>query len=256
MKRMKPVESRSRRVRRSGARMESRKRAGLTLLELMASMVIMTIAMLVVFQAFSGTIRGWRRGTEVAEGIKHGEFVMTKIAAAINSTIYFFNSRMIYDFTIEKDTYNGLPADTVSLVTSSSAFVPENSPLRHTPHRITFYIDDDESGRPALYALTFPAVANIQEGMEEFDAEPYLVARAVQGLDVSVYDQQQEDWSTEDWIALNRIPDMILLTVYVGSDNEEEEPIAFTRVIEIPVALAANRVRLGSRTQLPQGNRK
>ena len=243
------------RIDRSNA--ERCRSGGFTLLELMAAMVIMTIAMLVAFEAFSGTIRAWRRGTEVVEGIKHGEFAMAQLAAALNSTVYFFNPRNSYGFVIEKGSDYGLPSDTISFVTSSSSFVPEWSPLRNSPHRITFFIDDDGSGYPALFALAFPAIANIDEAVDKYDAEPYLVSRAVQGIDVLVYDKQQEDWSAEDWIDKTTIPEKILLTIFVGSDDENEEPIAFSRVIEIPVAPSV-KLRLKGPTQDPQtqgGNR-
>jgi hypothetical protein len=42
---------------------------------------------------------------------------------------------------------------------------------------------------------------------------------------------------------------MILLTVLVGSDIEDEEPIAFSRVIEIPVAPSV-RARLSGPTKM------
>ena len=77
---------------------------GFTLLELMVAMVILTIAMSIAFQAFSGTIRGWKRGTEVMDGIKHGDFAMNQMAAVLNSTIYFYNPRKSYAFTFEKGT--------------------------------------------------------------------------------------------------------------------------------------------------------
>jgi prepilin-type N-terminal cleavage/methylation domain-containing protein len=230
--------------------------AGFTLLELMASMIILTISMLVAFEAFNGTIRGWRRGTEVVEGIKHGEFAMKQMAAALNSAIYFYDPRNIYGFVMEKNTFAGMPADTISFVTASSAFVPEWSPLRHSPHRIIFFIEDDGSGRPALFAFVSPAIADVEESIEEYNAEPFLVSRAVQGIDVQIYNQQLEEWLSEDWNRPHAIPERLLLTLFVGSDEEDEEPIAFSRVIEIPVAPSA-KYKLRGPTQSPQqGGRK
>lgn len=209
---------------------------GFTLLELMAAMVIMTIAMSVAFEAFSATIRGWRRGTEVVEGLQHGDYAMTHFVSALNSTIYFSNPRKTYAFIMERDTINGLPADSISFVTASSAFMPIDSPLRNGPHRIELFIDMDENGGPALFSLAFPAVANLDEVKDEFDAEPHLISRAVQGLEVLLYDDDTEDWSDMDWDPENSVPDRIKLTVFIASDEEDEEPITFARVFEIPVA--------------------
>ena len=216
--------------------------SGFTLLELMVAMVILTIAMSIAFQAFSGTIRAWRRGTEVIEGIKHGDFAMNQLANALNSTIYFFNPRKSYAFKIEKGTDSGLPSDTISFVTASSAFMPDSSPLQQGPHRIKLYIDDDDRGDPALFSIAFPAIADEEEAEDEYDAEPHLVSRAVQGLEILLYDDELEDWSTDEWEKENSIPERVMIVIYVASEERDEEPIVFTRVLDIPVSqsLGAN----------------
>ena len=209
---------------------------GFTLLELMVAMVILTIAMSVAFQAFSGTIRAWKRGTEVIEGIKHGDFAMNQLANALNSTIYFFNPRKSYAFKIEKGTGSGLPADTISFVTASSALMPEGSPLQHGPHRLKLYIDDDEDGNPSLFSTAFPAIANEEDAEDEYDEEPHLVSRSVQGLEILLYDEELEDWSTDEWEKENDIPERVMIIIYVASEEENEEPIEFVRILDIPVA--------------------
>lgn len=228
---------------------------GFTLLELMAAMVILTIAMSVAFEAFTGTIRGWKRGTEVIEGIKHGEFAMNQLSAALNSTIYFYNPRKSYAFEMEKGTVSGLPADTISFVTASSAFMPEGSPLQYGPHRIELFIDDDEEGNPALFSLAFPAIANREDAEDEYDAEPHLISRAVQGLEVLLYDETLEDWSDNEWEKGNAIPEKVKLTIFVASEEEDEEPIEFSRVLEIPVAQSV-KDKLSGPTQKSQGGKK
>ena len=212
-------------------------REGFTLLELIVAMLVLVIAMTIAFQAFSGTIRGWRRGTEVMEGLKHGEFAMDQLAQAVRSTIYFYNPRKNYAFLIEKESQGGYPADSLNFVTASPAFMPESSPLKYGPHRIKLYIDTDERGDPALFSLAFPALANPEKLEEEYDdAEPHLVSRAVQGLEVLLYDEEQEDWTTDEWEEENSVPKRIKLIVYVASENKNEDPIIFERIIEIPVA--------------------
>ena len=206
-----------------------------TLLELMAAMVILVIAMSIAFQAFSGTIRGWKRGTEVIESIKHGDFAMNQLVSALNSTIYFNNPRKTYAFKIDKGYTSGLPSDLVSFVTASGAFMPHHSPFATGPHRIELFIDDDDHGDPALFAVAMPAVAGDEEFEDEYDAEPILVSRAIQGLEILFWDKDAEDWM-EEWEKENAIPERILVTIFVPSEDENEEPIEFTRVVEIPVA--------------------
>ena len=47
-------------------------KAGFTLLELIVAITILTVAMSIAFQAFSSTLRGWKRGSEVIE--KHSSW--------------------------------------------------------------------------------------------------------------------------------------------------------------------------------------
>ncbi|MDF7807394.1 type II secretion system protein [Pontiellaceae bacterium B12219] len=215
-------------------RKQSNRKRGFTLLELLVAMVIMVIAMSIAFQAFSGTVRGWKRGMEVMDGIKHGDFAMTQLVAALNSTIYFYNGKKTYAFTFEKDSNSGLPADSISFVTSSGAFMPFDSPFISGPHRLNLFIDNDD-GAPALFVSALPAVANPEDEEDELEADPILVSREVQGLEILIWDDENEDW-TEEWEQENSIPERIMLTIFVASEDPAEEPIAFSRVIEIPVA--------------------
>jgi len=202
-------------------------------------MVILVIAMSIVFQAFSGTLRGWKRGTEVIDGIKHGDFAMNQMAAALNSSIYFYNELKSYAFTFEKGSNNGLPADRISFVTASRAFISENSPLRDGPHRIELYIDNDDHGDPALFSRAVPALTDFEEFEAEFDMEPYLISRTIQGLEIMVYNEDDEFWTAE-WDKKNSIPERVKISVYVPSEDPNEEAIVFTRVLDIPVAKSVN----------------
>jgi prepilin-type N-terminal cleavage/methylation domain-containing protein len=231
-------------------------REGFTLLELIVAMVVLVIAMTIAFQAFSGTIRGWRRGTEVMEGLKHGEFAMDQLAQAVRSTIYFYNPRKNYAFLIEKESKGAYPADILNFVTASPAFMPESSPLKYGPHRIKLYIDTDDRGNPALFSLAFPALANPEKLEEEYDdAEPHLVSRAVQGLEVLLYEEEKEDWTTDEWEEENSVPERIKLIVYVGSEDKNEDPIVFEQIIEIPVAESV-KLKIESPTSSKNNKRK
>lgn len=211
------------------------RRQGFTLLELIVAIVILVIAMSIAFEAFTGTIRGWKRGTEVADGIKHGDFAMTQLTSALNSMLYFNNPRKTYAFKLEKDTAaTGLPGDIISFVTVNGAFMPADSPYAEGPHRIKLFVDGDEYGNSALYALAMPAISDEEEFEDEFGAEPALVSRQVGGLEVMIWDKQNETW-TDEWEKNNAVPERIEISLYISSTDESEEPIVFRRVLEIPV---------------------
>ena len=113
--------------------------------------------------------------------------------------------------------------------------MPEGAPLQYGPHRIKLFIDTDDYGNPALFAQAFPAVGNFEEFEDEYDQESYLVSRSVQGLEILLWDEELEDW-IEEWEKENSVPERVMVRVYIASDEEDEEPIVFTRVIDIPVA--------------------
>lgn len=225
-------------------------KSGFTLLELIVAMLMLTIAMSIAFQAFSSTLRGYKRGSEVAEGIKHGDYAISQLARAINSTMFFHKPEKNYAFLFEKQNKNGLPADSLSFVTTSPAFLPPNSPFIDGPHRINLFIDDDE-GAPALFVEAMPPLQMDDMEENDFETDPFLVSRAVQGLEILVWDKEKEDWD-EEWDYNNSVPERILIRVYVVSDNEEEEPMEFVRVIDIPAYQAA-RSRISGPTERSYG---
>ena len=215
--------------------MHSQSKTGFTLLELIVAIVILTVAMSIAFQALSSTLRGWKRGNEVIEGIHHGDFAMRQCASAINSMIYFQDERKRYAFRFEKEFSNNLPADWISFVTASSYFLHPNDPLAVGPHRLQLFIQDDEYGNPALYSISMPALSDEEEFIDKYNPEPYLITRAVQGFEILIYDFDNKEWS-DKWDFDNHIPERVLISFYVTSEDEAEEPVVYNRVFNIPVA--------------------
>ncbi len=214
-------------------------RQGFTLLEVIVAIVILAAAMSIAAEVFTATLQGWKRGTEVAEGIKHGDFAMNQLVAALDSTVYFYNPRKVYAFRVEKDSTQGLPSDIISFVTANSAFMPPYSPYAHGSHRLKVFVDLDDKGKPALFALPMPAIADPDEFEDEYAAEPLLVSRSISGLEIQFWDKDSEIWS-EEWEPENSIPERIKIDLYISSLDEDEEPILFSRVIEIPVSKSVN----------------
>jgi prepilin-type N-terminal cleavage/methylation domain-containing protein len=210
-------------------------KAGFTLLELIVAITILVVAMGIAFQSFSSTLRGWKRGTEVIESIHHGDFAMNQLAASLNSIIFFENDRKSYAFRLEKEFQGNLPTDWISFVTPSPAFLHPNDPLASGPHRLQLFIMEDDRGNPALHSISMPALANEEEFIDEYDPEPYLITRAVQGLELLIWDKENEEW-LEEWEAENSLPERVLVSIFVTSNDEEEEPVVYSRVLNLPAA--------------------
>lgn len=207
------------------------KSGGFTLLELMVAIVILVIAMSIAYQALSGTVRAWRRGSEVVESMQHGNYAMTHLSAALRSAVYFNDPKKSYGFTLEKNggTY---PSDKISWVTVSPAFIPMDSPFRHGAHRLTVFIDQTENGDDALFASARPHLADEDDYEEE---EPWLVTAGIQGIECRIYNEEEEEWE-EEWTTSNSVPERIELSIFSAPENDEDEPVVFKRILEIPVA--------------------
>ena len=74
-----------------------------------------------------------------------------------------------------------------------------------------------------------------------------LVSREVQGLEILFWDAEAEDWDDE-WEPENSVPERVLLTIFVASEDDNDEPIQFARMVEIPVAKSVTVVSCGPST--------
>ena len=211
-------------------------------MELLVAAVILTIVMSVAVQALHQTLHAWKRGEEVIDSIQHGDYVISQLVSAINSTLYFYDERATYAFTVEKDTNFGNPADIVSFVTTSPAFLPPDSPFLKGPHRIELTIDSDKNGDPALFVLAMPAVSMLMEDetedfRDQYDADPVIACPNVNGLEILFWNEEDEEWE-EEWEEENSVPQRIQVIVSVMSSDPDEDDTIFQRIIEIPVYAA------------------
>lgn len=229
-------------MKRSTVTSKDHKKRGFTFLELLVAAVILTIVMSIAVQALQQTLRAWKRGGEVIDNIQHGDYAISQLVCAINSTLYFYDNNATYAFTVEKDTNFGNPADIVSFVTTSPAFLPPDSPFLKGPHRIELTIDSDDNGDPALFILAMPAVNMLLEDdtedfRDQYDAEPTIACPNVNGLEILFWNEEDEEWEDE-WEEENSVPKRIQVTVSVMSSDPDEDDTIFQRIIEIPVYAA------------------
>ena len=138
-------------------------------------------------------------------------------------------------FVLRKNFLITLPVDWISFVTASPYFLHPNDPLAEGPHRLQLFIQDDEYGNPALHSISMPALSDEEEFIDTYNPEPYLITRAVQGFEILIYDFDNEDW-TDEWDFDNHIPQRLLISIFVASEDETEEPVIYSRVFNIPVA--------------------
>lgn len=208
---------------------------GFTLLELLVALAILAIAFTVIWSTFSAGVTAWQRGGQLLDDMRHADFVAEQLVSALRSAAYFPSRPEKYGFRLKTGSLR-YPADRISWVTSSSAFIPPDSPWRHALHRIVFSIENNERGEPAV-AIRALSHLTEEEDMDEMDVEPWFVSSDVVGFRCRFYDFEEESWSS-DWEDTNSLPSLVEITLYMEPLEKYEPPVTIQRLVVIPVAPA------------------
>ncbi|MCS6772405.1 MAG: prepilin-type N-terminal cleavage/methylation domain-containing protein [Kiritimatiellae bacterium] len=214
-------------MRRTGFRTLPRGRSGFTLVELLVALAVAAVAIAIVWQSFAAITRAWRRSMQVADNVRHGDFVIDQLVSALRSAAYFPLRPDRYGFWLE----NRGDRDVVSWVTSGTAFIPPDSPLALGLRRIMVGIEPNEDGVEAFTVRAFPHLA---ESLEPRDAEAWSVSSRVQGLDVRIWNPEEERWEDE-WEDTNKIPGLVEVTLYMTPLERYEPPMKIARLVQIPL---------------------
>lgn len=210
-----------------------RARSAFTFLELLIALAILVSAFAIIFTIFTTTLRAWHRGTDAMTQIHHGDFVMDQLVQSLRSAAFFDSVPEFYEFRLEKRSRGGHPADLISWVTSSSAFMPLDSPFAEGLHRIVVSIDRTPR---AEYGVAIRALHHLSEDDME-DTDPWFVSTRVRGLRCRIFDDDLGMWQ-DGWDESNAIPSLVEITLYVESDEPNEPPLRIQRAVEIPIAPA------------------
>ncbi len=202
------------------------------------------IAFAIVWQTFSATVNAWKRGGELLDELRHGDFVMEQLVSALRSTAYFPTARDKYGFRLKSGS-QGYPADRISWVTSGTAFMKPDSPLINGLHRLVFSIENNKDGDTAVAIRAYPP---LMKDVEESDIDPWYVSTEVKGIQCRTYNSEDEDWENE-WEDTNAIPSLVEITLYMDPIEKYGEPIQLKRVVVIPVAPAVSNAVVATPSQ-------
>jgi prepilin-type N-terminal cleavage/methylation domain-containing protein len=208
------------------------RRAGFTFIELLVALAIMVAAFSVVFTIFNSTLDGWKKGNEVLAGLHHGDFVMEQLVQALRSTAFFPEAAEKYGFHLEKGRQGGNPADRISWVTSSAAFMPLDSPMANGLHRLIVSVEDVDRGTDGFVVRAMPFLADPDETDEP---DPWPISTRVRGLECRIWNVENERWE-DDWEESNAIPSLVEVTLFVQPPDPLEPPLKLRRAVQIPIA--------------------
>ncbi len=211
----------------------TRQHHGFTFVELLIALAIMVTAFTVIFTIFNATLNAWNRGTDALTKLHHGDFVMDQLVQSLRSMAFFDSAPEFYEFRLDKGFAGGGPGDTISWVTSSSAFMPLDSPYAHGLRRLNFTV-----GRTAQaqYGVKISALPHLADP-EEYDAEEWVVSTRVIGFRCRIFDDELGQWQ-DGWDESNAIPSLVELTLYMEPEERYGRPITIQRAVAIPLAPA------------------
>ncbi len=207
-------------------------RRAFTLLEILISMVILSIALTLAWQTFSAATRAWTGGRKLMDTMHHGDFVLSELSAALRSMAFFESAPEKYGFRMDNNP-TGSGEHSISWVTASPAFIPRGDRFETGLHRIEVGAGTDEEGAEGLTVTVWSHLTD-EEG--EFEKKSWFITDTINGLSCRVYDDHpdEERWRNE-WEHTNKIPGLIEITLYADPIKKQDDPVEFRQLIEIPL---------------------
>ena len=199
------------------------KRGGFTLIELLVALVIFSLAAAIAAGTFWSVTKAWTRGGEMLEQLHYGEFAMEQLVTALRGAAWFPSKPEAFGFWLERDK--------ASWVTSGTAFLPPDSPLRNGLQRLSV-TGEAAAGERGLVVRARP---HLTEDADENDAEPWLVCPEAEEFTCEWYDFDVDSWST-DWEETNSLPKLVRVTLKMKKRAEFDEELELQRLVELEVA--------------------
>jgi len=216
-----------------GRRHLARRAPGFTLLEVLVALAILGIAATMVTGTFFAVTRAWRRGGELLQDLRHGDFVMDQVVASLRSAAFYRTSPARYGFWFQN---GGTDHDEISWVCPGGRFLPQRSLEDRGLHRVQLSIETGPSGGPAL-AVRVQSLYT-EDPLDQ--AEPVFLSERVEGFDcqIGVYNEDFEDWEwTDEWDEdqTNTLPHRVLITLSLSPLDYGEAPPQLRRIVDIPL---------------------
>ena len=229
---------------------------GFTLLELMMSIMILSIMLLLSFICFHAVVSSWTAGLEMSDSMAQADYVMNQIESALRSA-YFSTTvpkEMERGFAFNDDGEGEEAHDSLEWMKLGRAFVgmlrdvDGKTELAEIPHRVRLFVSEEGEDGNGEGGLMAKAWCNDFRDENETDEEreesikAYLISSRVMAMDCKILgeppnqdqDATEVEWKDE-WSSSNALPYKVSVTLYLKPVKEGEDPVALTRDITIPV---------------------
>ena len=237
--------------------MSKRRHSGFTLLEVLVAVTILSVITGISLMAFQVVSVAWRKGMLLSDNLHHGDFVVDQLVLGLRSA-YVPDSaagKEKYGFWIEDNGDDAHASDVVSWVKLGASLVGRDSrDLRNpeAPHRVEFFVGDDETGESAAAVRAWSLLGQSEE-FESDDIEPTFIARRIVGFNCRMQDpeadvEEEIEW-IDEWDDTNRLPYSVEVTLWMDPIEEGDDPIELKRIVQIPLASLSWGRRSGTAAQ-------
>ena len=207
--------------------------AGFTLLELLLALSIFTLVAGMAAGAFWSITRTWNRANDLLENLHYGEFAMDQLVAALRGAAWFSSKPEAFGFWLDDSGgTSSRAANTISWVTSGTAFLPPDSPLKDGLHRLSVTVEHARGGGQGLAVRAWP---HLNEETDGKDVEPWIVVPDVRGFSCEWYDFEEDAWS-QDWEETNSLPKVLKVSLTMEPREKDGDPVTLQRIVELEVA--------------------
>ncbi len=242
--------------------------AAFTLIEVMLAIGILAMVVMVSSLVLGVGVSFWKTVTEMGEEIQNGDAILEQVVMGLRSAYYPTGEAPTYEygFQFEDDGEEENAKDVISWVKLGGSLVGEDTPWAGAAHRVKLRVQDsDENEGPGLYVYAWRIVGQDKDFDPDEDVEPVLLSDQVVAMDCRFQDPtkavnvgEEYEW-VDEWVASNRIPEHVLLTLYLKPQGSKKEPDVFQRMVDFPMAELSwnpNVVSGGTGKGKQSGNRK
>lgn len=227
------------------------KRAGFTMIEMLAAILILSVMTIVTGVTFTSVINSWRKATVVAERMQSVDYALNQVVAGLRSAYYppDGNQKDEWGFALIDggDGESPSESDMVEWTKLGNAIVGDKSTLGETSHRVRMWVEDSRSGDEpgGLWVRVWNADL-IDVNDSDFDEDEYgqefLLVEDVVGFDCKIQKDAKEvesdgrpKWE-EEWATSNQIPHRVKIAFRMKPPEKGDDPLPILRVVEMPVS--------------------
>jgi prepilin-type N-terminal cleavage/methylation domain-containing protein len=216
---------------------------GFTLLEILLAVTILSIVSTVTFMTFSAATTAWQRGTALVDRLHHGDFVMNQLCMALRSAYYPDTDRAAavggrFGFQFEDNGDGPSAQDEISWVKLGGALVGRDQPDAGSPHRVRFFLREDEDGRTSA-AITWWRLAGQPPDFDPDDLDPIFLSSRIKGFNCRMGTETNSsgeiEWKDES-PDTNKIPSVVEVTLYLEPVEIGEKPLEIKRIVGLRAA--------------------